>query len=487
MQPCEVTMAGTEAPKLTFGTQEWLNALDQTLSEKATKEELAEQAKGCVQKEEWITINEAVQKQMELALSRVHAVEMMLGDLKMKVDGDFGNIVKKQEKDDIYARMRELQEQVQNAYVSSSGGGQRDQPEQKKFCLTTKRSFSNLPKYTGKHEDFDDWKFKLTTFLSEEVEYKELILILDKVTVLPDESLINQLMEQAATVVQARHHKTMDRQWVNHQLYQVLCLNLEGKALSMIKNLQDNADNGVLGWCKLQQDCTSLTAQRLQGLANRVYQPKRCKHYSEVSAAIEEWEMQASALARAEKAPDNKLNDITRMYSLKQLVPEELEEDINKASTALHSYDLIKGYITEQVAVRRDVKNASKGPVSLDMHMMKSMLASMSGYGGDSEEWPEEKEEDKCEPCGQADDATFENQLCSFFNRFKGGKDGGKGGGQKGGKTGGKVGAKIEGTCHFCGKPGHKISECWAKDEEMKQNKGNGKGNFFDMIGKGGK
>ena len=156
----------------------------------------------------------------------------------------------------------------------------------------------------------------------------------------------------------------------------------------MIKNLAISDDSGILGWCKLQQDCDSLTAQRLQGLANRVYQPKRCKQYADVSAAIEEWEMHAASLARAEGLADGKLTEITKMYSIKQLVPEELEKDIVKASTTLDTYDKVKGYIVEQVAVRRDVKNASKGPVAMDINYVK-MLASMYGFtGGEGEEWP---------------------------------------------------------------------------------------------------
>ena len=65
-----------------------------------------------------------------------------------------------------------------------------------------------------------------------------------------------------------------------------------------------------------------MTAQRVEGLASKVYQPKRCKHYAEVTEAIEDWEMQAATFAKAEGC--NALNDVTRMYSLRQIVPEEL-------------------------------------------------------------------------------------------------------------------------------------------------------------------
>ena len=54
-----------------------------------------------------------------------------------------------------------------------------------------------------------------------------------------------------------------------------------------------------------------------------------------------------------------------------------------------------------------------------------------------------------------------------------------------GGKGGKGTGGKFDGNCHFCGKYGHKTTECWKKDEAMGKGKGGGKGNVVDMLGKG--
>ena len=40
--------------------------------------------------------------------------------------------------------------------------------EKEKQSLTTKRHFSSLPPYGGKHEDYEDWRFKMKTFVSED-------------------------------------------------------------------------------------------------------------------------------------------------------------------------------------------------------------------------------------------------------------------------------------------------------------------------------
>ena len=46
--------------------------------------------------------------------------------------------------------------------------------------MTSRRDFSSLPKYGGKHEEFEEWKFKMMTFLSEEPDFKELLLKLEE-------------------------------------------------------------------------------------------------------------------------------------------------------------------------------------------------------------------------------------------------------------------------------------------------------------------
>ena len=77
---------------------------------------------------------------------------------------------------------------------------------------------------------------------------------------------------------------------MNHQLYLVLSHNLWDSALCIIRNLQDKPKtNGILGYWKLGKEVNSMTALRMQGLATKVFGPKRVKKYSEVEAALEEW------------------------------------------------------------------------------------------------------------------------------------------------------------------------------------------------------
>ena len=78
---------------------------------------------------------------------------------------------------------------VEFAFVKNKTEAQtreNDKAKVKGVTMTSRRDFSNLPKYSGKHDEFDEWKFKMVTFLSEENDFKELILQLDKLKELPD-------------------------------------------------------------------------------------------------------------------------------------------------------------------------------------------------------------------------------------------------------------------------------------------------------------
>jgi hypothetical protein len=101
-------------------------------------------------------------------------------------------------------------------------------------------------------------------------------------------------------------------------------------------------------------------------------------------AAVENWELQ---LRRFQDAEGNRpLSEQTKIYSIRQLVPEELENDIVKSTTTMVSYSAVRGYIAEQCAVRRDLRSSSSGPVKMDVNYVKKTLSAMvedDGYGGE--------------------------------------------------------------------------------------------------------
>ena len=60
------------------------------------------------------------------------------------------------------AKIKDLEKQIEN--------DKKGNKSKEMFCMTTRRNFPSLPKYNGTHAHFEDWIFKMRTFLSEEVE-----------------------------------------------------------------------------------------------------------------------------------------------------------------------------------------------------------------------------------------------------------------------------------------------------------------------------
>ena len=345
-----------------------------------------------------------------------------------------------------------FKQELDNRLAAASAGHRRDRES-----VTMKRAFQSLPRYGGKAEDYDDWKFKVKTFLSEEDGYAEIIIELELLGTAPTVShmtnFFDKLREKFPEVDMAR---------CNKQLYQLLSLNLTDKALAQVKNLYDQVDtNGFVAWWKLGFECNAMTAQRMQGLANKVLAPRRCKKYGEVVQALEEWEYSLKLYERTE----GQMSDRTRVFALRRIVPEELEQVIIQQSNTLGNYEQVKAYVIEQTAVRRDLKSTmSSGPVPMEVDTLtRNILAHLGGdsaldYGSGSGQ-----EEGHCAEDNENDenpDETDEEKVFKkVFSMVKGA--------MKGKGKGGKGKGRFEGNCSHCGMYGHKMNQCWKKDEEM--------------------
>ena len=149
-----------------------------------------------------------------------------------------------------------------------------------------KKGFPDLPKFDGKAEKYDDWRFKVVTFLEMEDHFSELLTFVEKLPKMPTEEDCDEWEDEN----EDRNSKLM-----NAQLYNFLCLNLKDEALTMVKNMKlKPLVSGVASWWKFQHDCQALTGQRIQALASAIYKPSRAKKYADVAAAIERWERDIS-------------------------------------------------------------------------------------------------------------------------------------------------------------------------------------------------
>ena len=82
----------------------------------------------------------------------------------------------------------------------------------------SKKGFSDLPQCDGKAEKYDDWRFKVVTFLEMEDHFSELLTFVEKLPKMPTEEDCDEWEDEN----EDRNFKLM-----NEQLYNFLCLNLK--------------------------------------------------------------------------------------------------------------------------------------------------------------------------------------------------------------------------------------------------------------------
>ena len=105
--------------------------------------------------------------------------------------------------------------------------------------------------------------------------------------------------------------------------------------------------------------------------------------------AIEKWERDISRF----EAATGKIAEETKTFSLRQLVPGELDLLITSNSNTLKTCEQVKAYVNEQVALRRDKKVS--GPVAMDVDALADeTIAVAQGEGSEGTSngwtWPEE-------------------------------------------------------------------------------------------------
>ena len=83
--------------------------------------------------------------------------------------------------------------------------------EKKEKVLAMKKNFLSVPKYSGKPVDYEDWKFKMKLFLSEEEGYVAILREIEKLKTCPTTEDINRVFEKAPVGI--------DKREVNKQLY----------------------------------------------------------------------------------------------------------------------------------------------------------------------------------------------------------------------------------------------------------------------------
>ena len=369
--------------------------------------------------------------------------------------------------------------------VRTQGGpttGREDLP--KDYSLTGKRGFMAVEKFGGKVEDFDDWHFKIKRFLEDEAFFPDYLLFVESHA--GDITLQDQ-QQWGQDYAQAHNGKDPDVLRLNHQLYQVLAQNLSGVALGIVKSLAaDITTRGANAWIRIMKEYRGFTGQRMLGLIQRIISPKRVNKYSDVSAAVANWELMITEYENGSKMQGGNqflFDDYLKVHGFKLLMPLELDRDITRLSTTVVGYAAIKNYALEQAALKKDpvftspmtnAPTAKAAPMDLDLLWQDFV----NEKGREHDELQSARDREDPGSGGVSQDQT---SLYAF----------GKGGKGKGGKDHGK-GGSFPGNCHHCGRYGHRAAQCPVKDAEMAQaraghskGKGGWKGQWGSGTGKG--
>jgi len=310
--------------------------------------------------------------------------------------------------------------------------------------LTARKGYQNIRKYGGKPETFHSWKYKMEMFLEGEDKHfvKFLKWIEGQVDEITKEDLNDYDLNEAGA----------DVEWMNRQLYLLLAATLEEDSpqLALVQNLREKDDvRGAVAWAMIVRDATGMNGTRLQALARKVHSPEKVKKYSEVLAAVEQWTLHVSEF---ERATDSKVPDVAKFTALRQLVPKELDADIGRLNNVTEFKEL-KKYVFEQVNVRREPYFHPMPGISAGQGT-KPMEVDELQYGQyEAEEWQK----------------TEGNEGGDESLNYIGPKGKGKGKGK----------GQFQGEYHHCGQYGHRLNQCWLKDQEM-QSKGWSRGGRQD-------
>ena len=317
----------------------------------------------------------------------------------------------------------------------------RGQADDKRKDWIELKSYSSLSTFGGSEKEFHDWEFKLQRFVKPFKTCEQwLDWIKDQDTEIT-KAMMDQLKQEAAY-----GDPSIDLEWYDEQLYDVLCLLCEGTPLNTVKNQRENVGfRGANSWYKLTREVAGRTGARLERLADLVHNPKPITSYKDGLAQMEKWESQRLEL---EKLEGQGLSDLTKRTTLKKMIPADLIRDLER-DKSLKTWESAWEFVIEKIPLRKDWGVKKKGINDMDVDLAENKAEEdRAGEGGP---------EVLCQPCDGDLDTL-------------------KGGGGKG--------QPFQGNCSFCGVWGHRLRDCRKYTAHL-QEKGKGKKGEGDQKGKG--
>jgi hypothetical protein len=331
--------------------------------------------------------------------------------------------------------------------------------------------YINVNNFNGNPAEWDDWCFifkrtlraqSLRTFKMMEIYELDVIGENGKY-----DSTFNELDDD--------HRETeTSKSARGGELYDILCQNCTGEALSIVKAVTDM--EGWTAWKTLFKKYNPKTMARGVRLVCEVTNPPRCKDLTEIEGSITKWEEKRRTLT---SQFSETLSPVLIVAIFTNMMPTTVQDYIYsivdfQGMTYENLKERVRGMVSNKIAM-------NMGPAPMDIGGLQD-----KGQGGGEEDWNEDWDigavgmHTKCYRCQghghlSRDCATAapEKGKGKGAGPGKGGKgyEKGKGKGWEKGKGKGK--GNPPGTCWTCGLTGHRSYECTTKvqgvDEEPEE------------------
>ena len=349
------------------------------------------------------------------------------------------------------------QQQHQQAYI----GQQPDRPR----TISINPRFDKIPVLEGNRQDYKDWRAKVVEHIaSGRQDVRKTFQWAENCQT----QEITEYMEKTAP-----DQNTLDVVELSEALYGVL-VKLTGSYWATKRELVP-IGRGFEMWRVISQDMEPKSEEWQSANATKVLEPSRAASLMELDRALDTWLVQIGRSGL-------EIPDWGKTIGLRKLVPVDVLDSLTRSTTLVTFQDqlrYVRALIRDKHAVQEAMSVSSKTTTSADNNKM-DVGAVQQGCRHQAKEG----EENCGKSDGVSDSGSSRERLMEEIFSFVSNRLGGKGG-KPGGKGEGKGAGRFQGECHYCGKVGHRKSECRKLTADMQKGKAGGKSNDGKGGGKG--
>ena len=144
---------------------------------------------------------------------------------------------------------------------------------------------------------------------------------------------------------------TVDLDWLNTELYELLALKTTESALASIVSLEEADTKGIIGWQRLEREARGYHNQRVSFLTESVTHPERVQKAADLQQAYYRWE---SNLKEFQRGRTTGLDDDVKANAMRHMMPKEILDAVN-LQPQYRTFAEIRDYMLQQARQRADV------------------------------------------------------------------------------------------------------------------------------------